>query len=346
MAARFLSILILPALFLALPAAADAPRLMMPVACTVGEQCWVVNYVDMDPGSDDASDYTCGARSYDGHEGTDFGLRDRAAMNDGVSVLAAAPGKVLRVRDTMPDDEPAPEEIERMLAENRGCGNGILIDHGKGWQSIYCHLKQGSIVVKPNDTVRPGQQIAQVGQSGAAEFPHLHFGLFHNNRTVDPFSGSFAEDGCGKMQGALWMDGLRLDYEPMAVFATGFASGVPDFNALRADIRSPRQLRADVPALTFWAGFFGLRIGDTVTMEILNPDGSIFATRTVTQETDRARQFYFVGRRATEILTTGEYRGRVRIERAIKPGADDTLSRDAEATLTVTSAESGGALLP
>jgi murein DD-endopeptidase MepM/ murein hydrolase activator NlpD len=310
--------------------AAEAPRLMVPAACTLGQDCWIVNHVDMNPAVEIAEDYTCGTRSYDGHEGTDFGLPDMAAMARGVSVLAAAGGTVLRVRDGMDDRQPSPEEIDAMLHENKGCGNGILVDHGQGWQTIYCHLKKGSISVQPQQKVTPGQKIAEIGQSGAAEFPHLHFGLFHQNRTVDPFSGAFAEDGCGVSQGALWMDGLRLDYEPMAVFAHGFAGGVPDFNALREKIESPDTLPPQLPALTFWAGMYGLRVGDIIQMDIIAPDGAVFATRSITQDTDRARQFYYVGKRASEPLAQGSWRGVVTVKRPIRTTSSETLSRSAE----------------
>ena len=87
---------------LACSAHADEPHLDLPVECTPGETCWIVNYVDHDPGKG-FRDYHCGALGYDGHAGTDFALRDEAAMQAGVAVLAAAAGTVKAVRDGMPD---------------------------------------------------------------------------------------------------------------------------------------------------------------------------------------------------------------------------------------------------
>ena len=322
--------------------AAEPPRLMVPAACTIDQSCWIVNHVDMSPAEGEALDFTCGKRAYDGHEGTDFGLKDQAAMKAGISALSAAPGKVLRVRDAMADKQPTPEEIDRMLGENKGCGNGVLIDHGNGWQSIYCHLKSRSVTVKPNDTVTAGQKIAEIGQSGAAEFPHLHFGLFFENRTIDPFSGTFAEDGCGKIKGPMWMDGINLAYEPMAVFANGFATGVPDFNLIRTNAASPPSAAPTIEALTFWVGLYGLRQGDTVKLDIITPDGSVFATRTITQDADRARQFYYVGRKVGEALAPGTYTGKALVERAITPGHPETLKREAAGTIEITPAPPGG----
>lgn len=338
--------------FLATPALAAAPQLILPAACTPGSDCWVVNHVDMNPAPDAAQDFTCGPRAYEGHEGTDFGLRDRKALEEGVSVLAAAPGTVLRVRDAMPDAQPTAEQIQKYLAENKGCGNGVLIDHGDGWQSISCHLKHGSVVVKPGDTVTAGQKLAEIGQSGAAEFPHVHFGLFHDSRTVDPFTGTYADEGCGKVKGAMWLYGINLDYEPMAIFATGFAPDVPDFDKIKEDASSPETLTPGIGALTYWAGLYGMQTGDEVVLRITAPDGSVFAENTLTQKDNKSRQFYFVGKRVTAPLAPGDYKGSITISRAIA-GSTERLTRTAERALEIAAPAaprsldgSGGVMVP
>ncbi len=315
-------------------ARAAAPQLILPAACTPGTDCWVVNHVDMNPEKDRGQDFTCGPRAYDGHEGTDFGLKDRRAITAGISVLAAAPGKVLRVRDAMPDAQPTQPQIEEYLAANKGCGNGVLVDHGAGWQSIYCHLKSGSITVKPEEMVSAGQKLAEIGQSGAAEFPHVHFGLFHNNRTVDPFSGTYADEGCGKAKGPMWLYGISLDYEPLAIFVTGFASGVPDFEQIKEDSTSPDQIAPAVPALTFWTGLYGMSPGDEIVLRIIAPDGSVFAENTISQKDVKSRQFYYIGKRVSGGLQTGPYKGSVTVSRAIA-GSTEKLTRSSEKILRV-----------
>lgn len=355
MSTRSAAFLLFPAFILlcsgvALAAKPAAPRLMLPAACTPGQDCWIVNQVDMNPAEGVAEDFTCGSKTYDGHEGTDFGLRDAVAMKTGVSVLAAAPGKVARVRDAMPDHQPTPEEMEKMLADNKGCGNGVLIDHGNGWQSIYCHLKAGSVLVKPEMQVTAGQKLADIGQSGAAEFPHVHFGLFHDNATVDPFSGTLAEEGCGKIKGAMWDVGLSVDYDPMTIFISGFDTGVPDFNKIRADSSSPASTGPAIDALVYWVGLYGMHQGDRIKLDIIAPDGSVFATQSLTQETDRARQYYYVGRRVGDPLLPGQYKGVAVIERPIAGSETETLTRRAEKEITVTNPltqdGSSGTLLP
>ena len=74
-------------LLAAAPAAADPPRLALPLACEYGRTCVIEDYVDADPGPDQR-DYTCGIKSRDDHRGVDFMLPDLAAMEAGVAVLA------------------------------------------------------------------------------------------------------------------------------------------------------------------------------------------------------------------------------------------------------------------
>ena len=246
----------------------EAPRFLFPVSCTMGDDCWIVNYNDSDAATGSAKDYHCGTQTYDGHDGTDFAVRDQATMMDGIDILAAADGKIVRARDEIEDREPSAADIAKMKEEKKGCGNGVLIDHGNGWQTIYCHMKQGSIVVKPGEKVATGQKIGQVGQSGMAEFPHVHFGVFHDSKTIDPFTGKENDGSCGAENQSLWLEGLSLDYEPFALYAAGFEPGVPDFGEIKKNAAGNPRLPTSMEALTFWTAIFGAMEGDKITMTI------------------------------------------------------------------------------
>ena len=166
------------------------PQFIFPVACVYGEDCWAVNYVDVDPAPEAIKDFNCKRKSYDGHKGTDFALGSVQHMKEGVDVFAAADGRILRVRDGEDDRLKTKEEFQEIDEAKKNCGNGVFIDHANGVQTIYCHLKKDSIVVKPKQRIKAGEKIGQVGQSGEAQFPHLHFGVIWEGGVVDPYTGA------------------------------------------------------------------------------------------------------------------------------------------------------------
>ena len=93
-------------LALALPfagsALAEGLTLQFPLDCTLGDTCYIQQYMDRDPGKG-FRDYHCRGLSYDGHKGTDFAVPTREDMLAGVNVIAAADGRVRGFRDGMPD---------------------------------------------------------------------------------------------------------------------------------------------------------------------------------------------------------------------------------------------------
>ncbi len=72
-----------------------------------------------------------------------------------------------------------------MLAEELYyAGNAIVLDHGMGVYTFYCHLSK--IDVKEGDVVDAGALIGLVGATGRVTGPHLHWGLEVNEARINP----------------------------------------------------------------------------------------------------------------------------------------------------------------
>jgi murein DD-endopeptidase MepM/ murein hydrolase activator NlpD len=63
-------------------------------------------------------------------------------------------------------------------------GNAVFIAHGEGVVSLLCHLSK--ITVSQGQTVKAGDLVGEVGSTGRASGPHLHWSLSLNNARVDP----------------------------------------------------------------------------------------------------------------------------------------------------------------
>lgn len=78
-------------------------------------------------------------------------------------------------------------------------GNYIDVYHGNGYFTRYAHLNKGSMKVQAGDSVRKGQQIAGLGNSGNSTGPHLHFEVHDQDKprsgdSIDPKIAVFGPD--------------------------------------------------------------------------------------------------------------------------------------------------------
>ncbi len=287
---------------LAVPATAGDFLLSSPIDCDLDGPCYIQQYVDHDP-SETASDFTCSGLSYDGHKGTDFALPTYDMIEQGVDVLASAKGTVTGLRDGMPDIRYTSETAA--ASEGRECGNGVVLRHEDGWETQYCHLRQGSITVKRGQQVNTGDVLGQVGMSGRAAFPHVHLSVRRNGEVVDPYD----PDGtiiCGQSdEETLWSD--VPPYRAGGIVSIGTAAAVPEFDAIRANTVPPAQ--ADGDAMVIYAFLFGTQPGDVIRLSLDGPEGSVI-TRDASLDRKRAQSFRAIGKkRRGPRWPAGEYSG-------------------------------------
>ena len=291
----------------------EGHALGLPLDCTLGKNCWVANYMDMD-GSGEARDFQCRRRTYDGHDGTDFAIRDIGAMMQGVPVVASAPGVVKSVREGMPD-VAIRDEGSRTRIAGKECGNGIVIEHEGNWETQYCHMRQGSLKVKAGDKVEAGTPLGLVGLSGKTEFPHVHLTVRHEGKAIDPFTGRVMGDGCATSdRKSMWR--IPVDYEEVALYNAGFSGGTPNIDAIRGGKQDPQPMSARVIALSFWVDIFGVEAGDRIKLEIMGPDGKPVVEHEQQIEKPQARRFLFAGKKRTlPAWPSGAYKGHVTLSR-------------------------------
>jgi len=290
-------------------AAAQDIRLGVPVKCVLGQDCFLQQYFDTDPGPG-SRDYTCNSLSYDGHGGTDFALRDRAQMRAGVEVIAAAAGRVVGFRSNMEDVDVTTIGGPTAL-KGKDCGNGVRLDHGNGWQTQYCHMRQHSIRVKEGQQVRKGQALGLVGNSGRAVIPHLHLSLFFNDQKVDPFRGLAPASACGGTYSHLWDNDTvaSLGYRAGGLLSIGLTGDAGfSYEDAKEGHRNPVSLAPDTPALVAWGLAYGIRRNDQFRVTIAAPDGNpVFRGLTQPHPRDQALAFRLMGKRLRVPLSPGNY---------------------------------------
>ncbi|MFA5957414.1 M23 family metallopeptidase [Hyphomicrobium sp.] len=315
----FLSLAAILGPFLASVAPADdRPQLSLPIACQPHKTCFIQTYVDVDPGKG-VKDYMCGGATYDQHSGVDFRLLSAAAATKTpFPVLASADGAVKAARDGVED--VFFKAAKRQDVAGRECGNGVILDHGNGWETQYCHLRKGSVRVQKGQSVKRGEQLGEAGFSGMAGFAQVHLSVRHNGKLIDPFLPDAIDGACDpNARGpGMWEPAAAaaFPYKNGETIAAAFAGDAPNADALELDDGNFVPLSPTSPGFVLFGRFINLKKGDRVNFTALGPSGELFDESTAALERDKATFVAFIGkRRGKDPWPKGRYDGRVALIR-------------------------------
>ena len=228
----------------------------------------ISNFVDLDPSSG-LLDWSCGARTYDGHQGNDLFLWPFAwwKMDQAeVDIVAAAPGTIAAKVDGNFD-----RQCVGVNAPGDYPANYVTVLQSDGSYAYYYHMKNGSVTTKPvGSSVVAGERLGNVGSSGHSSGPHLHFELRDgSSNVVDAFSGA-----CGASP-TLWKHQWNAQYDPRIVQVASL-SAPPIFPACSTD-ETPNYSNTFSPGNTVYQTLFVRDQGttDVAQIDLLRPNGSV-----------------------------------------------------------------------
>lgn len=280
--------LIIPALLATTSHAAPyKPDLLFPVDCELSQTCYIQHYVDLDP-SLEKRDVGGGRLTTEGHGGTDIALPTYDEMKAGVDVYAAEDGKVLRIRDSVDDNDDRDYEFD----STKPCGNGVVIRHRNNYQTQYCHLKAGSIAIKKGQWIKKGTVIGQVGASGHADFPHLHFVVRRHGHTIDPFEKD------------LWSQ--PLIYKGTGLIDMGMADKPLNLKDVLKKAPEISKFTPYDPSFVAWVRVYGVEAGDKQQFIFFQPDGKTYSKPINSDIPKSYREWFaYAGFPITEAVRTG-----------------------------------------
>jgi hypothetical protein len=103
--------------------------------------------------------------------------RNESFFTFGKPVYAVADGRVVRTLNNVPENTPLTEPPSNQFTTRTIVGNQVVLKLRDGRFAAYGHLQTGSVRVRRGQTVRAGQVLGRVGNTGESGGAHLHFQL-------------------------------------------------------------------------------------------------------------------------------------------------------------------------
>lgn len=100
-------------------------------------------------------------------------------------VSAVGAGKVVAVKDGIPENTPASKSLAVPITLDTIGGNYVIQELAPGVYAFYAHLIPGSLKAKVGDVLKAGDEIGLLGNSGNSTEPHLHFQLMDHSSPLE-----------------------------------------------------------------------------------------------------------------------------------------------------------------
>jgi murein DD-endopeptidase MepM/ murein hydrolase activator NlpD len=236
-------------------------------------------YVDQNVTAGAVQDYNCGAKTYDGHRGTDISIWPFPFFkmdNNQVEVIAAAAGTIIDKLDG---------NFDKNCAATNLPANYIVIQHADGSRALYFHMKKNSLTAKAiGQSVAVGEYLGVVGSSGSSSGPHLHFEVWAGSTSstrIDPYAGP-----CNSLNASSWW-AIQQPYSSAEILKASIHTTDAVFPACPATetlnesscYLLPFQGAGLPPgAAKFYIFMRYETAGLTAELKILNPNGTVFTS--------------------------------------------------------------------
>ncbi len=189
-------------------------------------------------------DFRGSTKSYDGHQGIDYGMY-KEAQDIGIPVVAAADGRVSRAGFLENPNEET-----------------VWIDHNYSRQTYYNHLKK--------TTVKKGQYVYAGEQIGWAGGLHLHFSIKEWGEWVDPYSGP------GNKTKSRWAkQPIHVHDAPVSVINNGLIDSTKGMG-WRNKIERRNYYRVGEKKIWIWLMVLNAKKGKSIDWAFYDPKGKVF----------------------------------------------------------------------
>lgn len=271
------------------------------------------NFVDLNPGAG-LLDWNCGTRTYEGHNGIDIDLWPftwSMMDNNYVAVTAAAPGRVVNVRDNGGNENNCGQ------AGENNTFNFVAVRHADSTTAFYLHIRDNSAQVKIGQMVIAGQILAYPGSSGSSSNPHLHFEFNTGAINTLPAAAGITDTYNGSCNPLMsrWIAQkpyrepacLRVMTHGSRPFLTGY-NGNNNF-CRSGEVKNAKANFSPSDSIIFGVAMRDILASQSFTISVYYPNGTLWfnQTNTNTGSSDLTKAYYTISKQLPNNATAGTW---------------------------------------